>query len=302
MDEFYFASKLYCASCLYNNEQLLVHNKQPEPIVLLHEIQEFLEYPSLKKNLHIDLFHKILTAFLKEESPDFTKIKTLYFDNIERFNDAEKSDLFMFLLRFFKEQFIKGHNSYLREIFDLYKAGIEKEIIIEDGSIAQDIFRDIVLIGCSVKEFQWTKLFIEIYKDYLAEQHRNSIVSLCKSILFFNQGNFLEALQMLNVLKDDDVFAKLQITYIQLQCYYELDYYDAFFSLTNSFSTYLCRDKKLAQPIKKSALNFTNIIKNLYNYRNTCTENFEQLKSKIEAINYIANKNWLLEKIEASIK
>ena len=300
IDHYYFASKLYYIVNDQHFKRMLTPSKEERPVVLADEILNNHQLPFFKDNLHVSIFGKILDSFDKDDYSYFSTLKELYFTNIDVFSKVEQRDLFLYLQRFCNEHYWQGKTEYLRKMFELNKVAVELRLMIENGFLSNDVFRNFVQTACVSKEFDWTAKFIDEHESFLEEANRTDIVSLCRAALAFYAGQFETTLEHLAMVKFQDVLYGMHVRYLQLQTYYELDNYEeAFDNLTNSFSAFLSRNTTIGPKVKEAGLNFIKYVKKLHSHKLSFEKISNNVIIEIQASNNIANKTWLTEKAKA---
>ena len=82
-----------------------------------------------------------------------------------------------------------------------------------------------------------------------------------------------------------------------LKTYYELEEILAMDSLIDSFRIYLRRNKLISKEVKQRYLNVLRFVKKLSNTPNDVAA-IEKVKKQIHDCKALADKNWILEKVE----
>ncbi len=299
LDEYYFANKLYHTMCAIQTEKVLNNKFDFSNNLLIKEINNLRHFKYLNRNFHINIFGHSFDAYMNNDYNNYTIIKKLYFDHIQEYSFEEKFDLFVFLQHYCYENYRLGNEDFLGEIFELNKFAVEQDFLRKDNAISTDMFRNIVQLGCSVGEFEWVDKFITEYQEFLEWARKDDIVTLCKAVLDFYQGNYEETLNKLLIVRYQDPLYALQVRCLQLQSYYELsEYEELFFNLINSFSVFLSRDTKLPEAIRQATLNFVQFSNKLYKFKYAGDKNLVKVIDELEKCKVIVNKKWLLVKGE----
>jgi hypothetical protein len=187
---------------------------------------------------------------------------------------------------------------FYRELFDLFKESVERNIIQENNEISIPVFRNIVVTALRVGEFEWTENFIENYKIYLNSKFRDNAVYFSLARLEMNRENYPKVLDYLQLINYDDVWYQLGVKTMQVSAYYELKEFDALESLLNAFKMYINREKSLTKERKSTYINLVKYTKRLVYIIPSEKNKILKLKSEIEAEKAIVNKSWLLEKVD----
>jgi len=299
MDEYYFAAKLYWTLCHYTTNNYVVdRNKSTEQKeYLLKEILKLSATPHFQNNIKIKLLGGILQSLIDKDYTNYQKLKNGFFDNLDSYNEYEKHDLLVILTVICYDDYRNGNANAMRESFELNRKAAEKRLILEDGYVATIHFRNIVNIGLSVKELDWTEKFIQEFGPFLQEEQKQDTLLFSEAYLYFHKEKYDDALKKLAQIKLQNVVYGIQARCLQLQCYYTTEDYDLFYNLIKSFSTFLNRNQSIAIGTKKALLNFISYSKRLFDYHVQSKENLEGLLKEIETNVNVVHKTWLLEKI-----
>jgi len=238
--------------------------------------------------------YKTLTE--KENETHFKHLKNRFFDHGKLFPRSEINDIQLIAINYCIGRINLGNKSYIRELFELYKQGLEMETLIENGILSRYTFRNLVGNGILLKEFAWVKNFIHEYKVYLKEKHRESIVHYSLAKLHFEKGDFPEAMQLLNQIEYDDILMNLNGKTMLLKMYYAQEEFDALDSLLESMRTYMQRKKVIAyhKSNYKNIIRFTKKLVKLNPYNKVA---LKKLSSEIEGISPLTEKEWLLREL-----
>ena len=304
LDKYYVAQKLYYLVSQFHRKGILSDPNEKRKILLVDEVNKIKDNELFQSNIHIEILGGFLDAYINKDFSKYNQLKNIYFSNIDLFSAIEQQDLFILLENHCNVNYLEGKPEFLKEIFELNKFVVEKNIILDDDIIANEIFRGVVQRGCSAKEFEWVRNFIDTYQNKLDEEKRADVVSLCRAILAFALGQFEETLQHLNTVKFQDALFGIQARCLMLQSYYELEncalesYEDAFINLSNAFSVFLSRNEMIAENVKKGSLNFIRFSKKLFNEKFAVDNSIPEIKKDMTDCVIVFNKNWLIEKVE----
>lgn len=195
-----------------------------------------------------------------------------------------------------------NRQSYYKELFTLYKEQIEMGILYIGGYLSPVMLRNITIVGIKLREFEWVSHFIHDNADKIVPSYleREDIVALCRAYLFFAQGAYNQCLDMINILKYDNVFTKMDERRLRLMCYFELGISSPFNDLIHSFRKFLVDHQKLIpQHYVESNRLFIHYAHKIANCplarRKTILKN---LAAEIEQISLLPDKDWLLSKTD----
>jgi len=215
------------------------------------------------------------------------------------FKDSKETRqlVFLYLIEYALKS-IKKHD--LRkspiELFELYKYGLLNGLFIFNGRISIRSFNNIVGLSSSLNEFNWTRDFIEEWKNYLAPSIRSDSEILALAQVDFRENNITAVLEKLISCKFKHFSQELRSRWIQLCCHYENDK-DNLFYLDNQISSFYRYVKKnednMGLDTYRGLMNLIKFIKRLKNNKKLKT-----LESEIMKCSEIILESWLLEKVK----
>ena len=192
----------------------------------------------------------------------------------------------------------QGKREYYREMFEIFNRIIQKGLLLEEESLSEGIFKNIVTVGLGVGEFDWIEKFIEEYTPYLPSSIRENARTFNLASLHFFQKKYQRVIELIRDVEYSDVVYALSAKQILVRTYFELGEFLALDSLVDSFKIYLRRNKLISKSQKREYINFLNFVKNLTILKAADTRKVSKLKARIEIASSITPKKWLLEKID----
>ncbi len=192
----------------------------------------------------------------------------------------------------------QGKREYYRKVFEIFKKIIQNEILLEEGTLSEGIFKNIVTAGLGVGEFDWTESFIRDYTVYLPSDIRENARTFNLASLHFHQKKYPQVISLIRDVEYNDVVYTLSAKQLLVRTYYELGEMLALDSLIDSFKIYLRRNKLISKSQKREYLNFLNFVKNLTILNASDTKKLLKLRTRIETASSVTPKKWLLEKID----
>ena len=296
LDTFYLFSKLKYSCTILNNrkvvdvdyenlllEEILLHLRKRSydhvpGITIYFQIYEMLTEPE------VDTHYHVLKSLLEQYAPSFAK------------NEAR--DMYAFAMNHCIGRINKGQSEYLGEILELYKQGLEREILLENGLISPWDYKNIVVAGLRREEYKWTGKFIRSYRDRIPEAYRENAYTYNLAKFHFYQEEYSQVLKLLQQVDYDDVFYNLDSKVMLLKVYYELEEVDALDSLIDSFRTFLRRNKLISAHHQRNYLNLIRFVKKLSRLRPGDRKKLEKIRSEVAATEQVADVDWLRGKLE----
>ncbi len=212
----------------------------------------------------------------------------------------------MHLLNFCISQHNKGVAGYNHQILELYKFGLQKDALLENGWLTGTMFLNITATAAALGEFGWAEGFIAEFEPKLAPASRGAAGRLAKAHLFFFQRKFSTALDAMQGFEatnlDQDLIARMLL----LRCYFELFLADQSYAslcLTNCTANekFLKRKRMLNENKAGRFLSLIALLKSVVRLKSQGKWNKEQqLKHKemaAQTTNMIL-KSWFTDRIE----
>ena len=191
----------------------------------------------------------------------------------------------------------QGKREYYREMFETFKKIIQKGLLLEEGSLSEGIFKNIVTVGLGVGEFEWIEKFIEEYSSYLPSSIRENARTFNLSYLYFHQKRYPNVLELLGNVEYNDVVYVLGSKLILIQTYFELNETLAMESLIDSFRIFIRRNKVMSKNLKREYINYLSFVKKLMDMKISGQKATAKFQEQVMATSSSTSKKWLLEKI-----
>jgi hypothetical protein len=273
---------------------------------LLAHIEE--NWETYESDKAIPLYYTIYHSLhddIKEENllESFQGLKNMLEENGESLGPVQQVDLYSFASNFCIRQINLGHDEFRRELFLLYKYGLNFNLIIENGMISEWHFKNITALGCSLKEYEWTENFIQTYKEMLPAHRRENAYNYNLAHLYYYTKRYSDAISVLLLVQFTDVKYHLNTSFLLLRTYFALKDTEALLSLIDTLRIYVMRNRKITTDQKRGYTNFLRFAKKLVLIRHqaaaysrqTVEEKLQALAQKIEDTSNVINKYWLLE-------
>ena len=296
IDIHYLTKKLKYSCEIINRMNVL---KVQYNISFLDNTLEFLKQNSFSHVPAIMVYFQVLLTLRESENEvHYRELKTLLAEHIDKFPNSELRDIYCFIQNYCIRQINLGNNNYLRELFENYKILLEKEIIIEDGSLAQFDFKNIVTISLRLDEFKWTEKFIEKYSLLLSADFRKNAINYNLARLHYSKKQYRDALRLLLAVEFTDVYYHLDSKSLLLRIYYDLEDWEPLLSLFNTFKIYLKRNKLISEYQRTTYTNLVKFVRKLTRIKMGSKLPLEKVKQEIEQVKQIADLTWLQSKAE----
>ncbi|MCB0544552.1 MAG: hypothetical protein KDC70_13595, partial [Saprospiraceae bacterium] len=211
------------------------------------------------------------------------------------FSLAETHDLYLMAINFCIRRINRADEQYFREIFDLYRSGLQHGALLEDGILSRWTYNNIALTAMRLREFDWTKQFLTDFMPFLPETHREGAYNFNIARYYYDTGDYRQAMQHLLRMEYDDVLQNLAAKTILCKIYFELDEVDALENQLDSIQIYLRRKKVLGYHKE----NYTAIVRLMRKLLATggSAQAGARLRREIEQAPVLTEREWMLRQL-----
>jgi len=219
---------------------------------------------------------------------------------------SELSYIYNYFQNYCIQQINKGEAHFLQEIFKLYQAQLEEDLLLQDGYLSEWHYKNIVTTGIRLHEMAWVQGFIEHYKDKLPPASQQNAYRFNLASYYYALQDYDKVLELLIKVEYSDLRYSVGAKALLLRTYYDLEEYDALLSLVQSFTLYLRRNKLMADFQRDGHYDLFKFTRRAAQIRSNLDfakpeklrRELEKLQQDIKAANTIFNKSWLIEKME----
>lgn len=194
-----------------------------------------------------------------------------------------------------------GEHRFYNELLDLYKYEIEYDLVFffdKNNDFFPVKFRNIVVVGLRVKEYEWIESFIEKYYNTLPKTQLPALHLYCKGLLDFHQRKYDAAEDALIKAQDADAFLLFDIKRLQSMIYYEKNDIDLLDATMNAFRVSIFRDKFLSGTLKDANQHFINMLFRIVSIQPNDDKKIEKMKEELSSTKQFMERSWLIDKIE----
>ncbi len=295
LDAAFVAQKLRIASLLLTHGAVY---KAEYDTGLLEDVLRFVEtHRLLERPAVATYFYCLKTILEKTDEANYERFEECILQFSHHFPQTEQRELFLFALNFCLSRVNAGNEKYARKIFELYRRGFEKRLLLEDGFISGRTFTNAVQSGLKLKEFDWVEHFITEFQQFLEEKQRLSVVNFNLARLHYEKGQYDAAMRGLLGFEYDDLLWNLIAKSMLMKIYYEKREMDALESHLEAMRAYLQRKEVLGyhKAIFKNLLSLTRKLVHLNPYSQPQREKLRRL---IVETNPLMEREWLLRQVD----
>lgn len=239
-------------------------------------------------------YHSFFSLKNPNEVQHFFELKKVLTHEWRSFPKEEISDIYRIAINYCIKKQNKGESTFIREGFELYKMGIENEILLEKGVLSVFTYNNVHLLADKLGEFDWIISFLGKYKSLLPVEQREHHYQFNLAQFYFRRKQYDKAMPLLQTLEFQDVLHNLDARKMLLIMYFDLDEHKALSAHLDSFAVYLQR-QKLVGYHKESFSNLLKFAKKLLIINSLSKKEKEILRKEIDNCKVVAEKNWLLQ-------
>lgn len=282
-----------CTALTYQN----LNKKNQFEIPFLQAVLEQIERGVYQEVISVQFYYYSYKSLTEpNQASHYQQLKKLLFEHYQALASSEIKNIHVIALNFCIKQLNNGEEKYVQEVFDLFKYGLEYDILIKNHVLSRFTYKNIITAALRLKEVRWTSQFMEQYTPYLNTKYQKNYHHFASAKLLYTKGNYDETMHLLHQVEYDDLFLNLDAKMILLKIYYEQGSSDALEALLNSFYIYLQRKEVMGyhQSNYKNIIKFTRKLLYLTAYDK---DSLKKLQSQIEQASPLTEKHWLLEQI-----
>ncbi len=300
LDQWYILEKLLMSCELKAREKPL---SEKHDIWLLKEIKNNIT-ELINEDSIAETYLAMLNLLEQGEEKTYFDLKKIFIQNLEYFDKIHQQNILQSLINFSIQKGNKGDNMFLAENLELYKLGLEHELFFINGILNDLRYISITIVALKNNDIDWCFNFLNKYETYLASQVSKDAKSLGQGLWLFNQKKSQETIKLINRVEFNNIYYQVQARVLLLRAYFEEflknnSYFEIVVYHAKSFEKSINRNKSISKTWKENLLNFNWCIKQLVILiQDKEIKKIKKLKTKIEAIDNVAGKLWLLQKLD----
>lgn len=270
----------------------------------------------------------LMTLDFLEEEPLGAPVKN--FEEYDRLLLEEEPNLNKELLKNFEmiccnyliKRYVQGDAQLLDPLFRIFKQRVSSGRIYWEGKIVVGWFQSCVTVGLRAKDFVWVKKFLDDSQHkIIGTDHPEDCYEYNLANYYFHIKDYDKAHRPLFQINYEEMGYKISSKLLQIMLLYETNEEDSFYSCINAARVFFAREKKkekknsivedqsteddktqkgnVPEHKRTLSLNFLNKMDALAELRLMPERRaIESLMQKIKDIDTIAERDWLLEKLQ----
>ncbi len=249
-------------------------------------------------------YFKLKTINEPEDESYYEDLKKIFYGNMDKLGREDRHIIFSHMANYCVQKIIGGRSDYRKEGLDVYKKMILHEAYsLSDSEYIQSVtFRNIVQFCLTNNDPDWLEWFLTNRSEVLPPEERGDRINYSFAQLYFMKREFEKALESASKIRKEFFLYKTDERNLLLRIYYELNYYDAAFSLVDSYRHFLSSSSEISDSHKTTFRNFLTYYNLLLKIK--CGQINEQtgfIKERILSEKYIVSRQWLADKADELI-
>lgn len=262
LDYCYVLAKYKYGIGLKNRDRIL-RKKSEMPLQPL--VASIAKEDALATNQLFSIYQLVWSLLETSDETTFYALKNAFFPIMGALSRDDQRNIFLSGLNFTNRQINKGAQGFHKESLDWYKVGLEHDLIIENNKMTGVSFNNICLLGCIVKDFAWTRQFIEQYQVFLDPSIKKDAMTANLGVWYFHQKDFKNTISTLYNHNFSKVY-QLRTRIIIIRATFEqllrrMDVYDFLISQIEAFEKFVSRDRLYTPERVNSQLNTVELLK-----------------------------------------
>ncbi len=306
LDYFYISEKLKYGALLITHQMIANIEYRFD---LLDEIMKY-----VSDNFEIYAEHPTIVGYymairiIKEDDSEqaYQKLKNLLQESATSIHQADLSELYNFASNYCVRRINIGDKIYEQELLNIYKQAVESGSLLKEGKIDSWVYKNIATLGCHLKDYEWTKNFIEDYKEKISDKNKENVYKYSLAYYYLSTKNHKEAQSLLQEVEFTETQYHLGGNLLLIRTYYEQENYDSLSSLLESMRIYIMRSKRMNANEKKGYKNFIRYAKKMvqltieapYMTNVELEKKLLELVIKLRATENIYAQSWIISKCE----
>ncbi len=211
------------------------------------------------------------------------------------FSDTELRDLYLIGINHCIRLANLGDATRSREALDLYRAGIDSGILLENNQITPYTYRNAVALSLKIRDFEWAENFIHRAADLLPATQRDNLLHYNLASLAYHRGQRDKALEELRFVRSRDTLFTLTIDTLRAKVYHENGDFELLASHLDKMKIFLLR--KDSSYHHRNYANFVRFLRKIGRRGAGSEMSDELLRQHIRGEAVLTERRWLLDRL-----
>jgi hypothetical protein len=306
LDAFYLTSKLR-HSCEWLNRQNISRQEGEAQVELLEPLLQYLEeHKEQWAAVPSVLIYFQIMQCLRDPSEEqhFFGLKSLLETHITRFSQSEQARMYAYAQNYCIQKINQGYAAYFEELFQIYERLLENGVLLHEGVLPHEHYKNITTVGLRLQKYEWVKSFLECYRKLLHPNFQENAYTYNLCVYFYEQRRFKDAMKSLRQVQFSDPYYDLSARSILLKIYFEMRDDDSLKYHLQAFQAFLKRNKAISGFHIQSHQNLIRMTKKLVRLRRSkalgstaFARRLNELEENLSEVKPITNLSWLRQQL-----
>ena len=247
----------------------------------------------------VRIYLRIIDSHLEPDNYDnYVALKADIIIHGDLFEPDELVDIYYGAVGFLVRRSNAGDRDSLTEIVDLYDRLLSQGVVNAQNELSPWTFKNAILASLRTGQTEWALECLEKYSHRLPQDYRENALAFNYAQVYFYRKDFGKVLEYLQKVEYEDPAYALNSRNLLVAVYYEMGQIESLYSATNSFRTYLKRQKQLSSKLKSAYRNLLTSTLNLAKATSSDTKRLAKIQTFLEDNPSTGSRQWLLDKLE----
>ncbi len=297
LDCHYYLQKLrhYCDALGYQNFMA----RKPDIQVPENFLDQLAATPIVQQEAWVRAYYLTARMLSAEDGEAwFFQLKSLLFEEVDAFPREEANTLCIHLSNYCIDKKINfGEAHFFQELFDVYRRAIESGLLLKNGVLGHQDYKNIITVGLHVEQFDWVEHFIQQYTQLLPPENQENALTYNLAKVYFSRQEYEKVIEQLREVEYQSQVYALGSKLMLLRTYFEMGEFLALDSLVDSFRIYLRRDRQISREVKQQYMNLIRFTRRLSRLAPGDQSSLQKIEQQVEDCKALAAKKWVQEKI-----
>lgn len=230
-----------------------------------------------------------------DEEEHYHRLRTHLWPSAKVLSHEEFKEVYSIAINYCIKRLNTGGEAYIREAFELYWAGLEQGMLLQEGHLSHIAFKNMVSIGLHLERFETVRDLLDRGSTLLHPRYRAAYLSYNEAQYCFATEDYDRAVDYLHEVDYDDLFMEIGARLLLSKIYAAQSHDKLLEAHLHSFTQFIRRKANLSAGHKErflATIRFTQKLLNAYT-----TEQKKALRETIEATAALPEKRWLLQQL-----
>jgi hypothetical protein len=300
--------KAYIKLFMSNSLMKFDYNFKFMDVILNHIKQEIDSYKHVKL---IGVYYEILSIMKSERTSDnYYMLRNLLDNNKRIIEPFFWRELYIELFNYCKYLQHKDVKPFAVETFELMNKMLKDGLFYDENkTMPEQNYRTLIAIGLRLGKMDWTKEFINMYKDYLIPEIKEDSFNYNMAAFYYmmaknvqhneKQALYDTALSHLGKVTTDELYYYSGVRILYLKIYIETDELNYADSIIDNFKHYLKKNKLISEDLYNDAINFVVSCDKIIKLKSGSSRlKKDKVKDLINSYELVNSRKWLLSKVD----